>query len=164
MLSKKMHDALNKHLNEEFFSSYLYLSMAAYLEEQNLKGFANWFKIQSQEEYGHAMKFYAFIIQTGGDVTLKQIGAPKTSWKSVTEAFKDTLAHEKKITGLINKLVDQAMQSKDYAANNFLQWFVNEQVEEVATVEEIINKLEMVGDNKGGLYMMDRELGTRVAG
>ena len=156
-----MQDALNKHLNEEFYSSYLYLSMAAYFEEQNFKGFANWFKIQSQEEYGHALKFYAFINQTGGDVKLTEIGAPKTNWKSVMEAFKDTLAHEKKITGLIHKLVDLAMQSKDYAANNFLQWFVNEQVEEVATVEEIINKLEMIGDNKGGLYMLDRELGQR---
>ena len=162
MLSKKMLDALNKHLNEEFYSSYLYLSMAAYFEEQNFKGFANWFKIQSQEEYGHAMKFYAFIIQTGGGVTLKEITAPKTNWKSVMEGFKDTLAHENKITGLIHKLVDLAMQSKDYAANNFLQWFVNEQVEEVATVEEIINKLEMIGDNKGGLYMLDRELGART--
>jgi len=162
MLSKKMQDALNKHLNEEFYSSYLYLSIAAHFEEQNLKGFANWFKLQSQEEYGHAMKFYAFIIQAGGDVTLAQIGAPKTSWKTVMEAFKDTLAHEKKITGLIHKLVDGAMQSKDYAANNFLQWFVNEQVEEEATVEEIINKLEMIGDAKSGLFMLDRELGARA--
>ena len=164
MLSKKMQDALNKHLNEEFYSSYLYLSMAAHFEEENLKGFANWFKIQSQEEYMHAMKFYAFIVQTGGQVILKEIGAPKTSWKSVMDAFKDTLAHENKITGLIHKLVDQSMQAKDYATNNFLQWFVTEQVEEVSTVEEIIHKLEMIGDNKGGLYMMDRELGARAAG
>ena len=164
MLSKKMQDALNNHLNEEFYSSYLYLSMAANFEEKNLKGFANWFKIQSGEEYRHAMKFYGFIAQTGGVVKLKQISAPKTSWKSVMEAFKDTLAHEKKITGLIHKLVDLAMQSKDYATNNFLQWFVNEQVEEEATVEEILHKLEMIGDNKGGLYMLDRELGARSAG
>ena len=136
-----MQDALNKHLNEEFYSSYLYLSMAAYFEEQNFKGFANWFKIQSSEEYGHAMKFYAFIIQAGGDVTL---------------------THEKKITGLIHKLVDTAMQSKDYATNNFLQWFVTEQVEEENTVEVIIHKLGMIGDNKGGLYMLDKELGARA--
>ncbi|MEJ2103704.1 MAG: ferritin [Ignavibacteriaceae bacterium] len=164
MLSKKMQDALNNQLNEELFSSYLYLSIAAHFEEKNLKGFANWFKIQSSEEYGHAMKFYGFIVQTGGVVKLKQIGAPKTSWKSVMEAFKDTLAHEKKITGLIHKLVDLAMQSKDYATNNFLQWFVTEQVEEEATVEEILHKLEMIGDNKGGLYMLDRELGARASG
>jgi ferritin len=164
MLSKKMQDALNKHLNEEFYSSYLYLSIAAHFEEENLKGFANWFKVQSQEEYGHAMKFYSYIVQTGGEVKLKEISAPKTSWKSVMEAFKDTLAHENKITGLIHKLVDAAIQAKDYATNNFLQWFVTEQVEEEATVEEIIHKLEMIGDNKGGLYMMDRELGARVTG
>jgi ferritin len=164
MLSKKMQDVLNKHLNEEFYSSYLYLSIAAHFEEQNLRGVANWFKIQSQEEYGHAMKFYMFIIQTGGTVTLKQINSPKTSWKNVMEAFKDTLAHEKKITGLIHKLVDTALQSKDYATNNFLQWFVTEQVEEEATVEEIINKLELIGDAKGGLFMLDRELGARAAG
>ena len=159
-----MQDALNNQINEEFYSSYLYLSIAANFEEKKLKGFANWFKIQSQEEYGHAMKFYGFIVQTGGVVKLKQIEAPKTSWKSVMEAFKDTLAHEKKITGLIHKLVDLAMQSKDYATNNFLQWFVTEQVEEEATVEEILHKLEMIGDNKGGLYMLDREMGARTAG
>ena len=164
MLSKKMQDALNKHLNEEFYSSYLYLSMAAHFQEENLKGFANWFKVQSQEEYGHAMKFYSFIVQTGGQVILKEIGSPKTSWKSVMEAFKDTLAHENKITDLIHKLVDNAMQGKDYATNNFLQWFVTEQVEEISMVEEIIHKLTMIGDNKGGLYMMDRELGARAAG
>ena len=164
MVSKKMIDTLNNHLNEEFYSSYLYLSMASYFEENNLKGFAQWFKIQSQEEYGHGMKFYSFIIQVGGKVTLKAIKAPKTTWKSIIEVFAETLAHEKHITGLINKLVGQAMQEKEYATNNFLQWFVNEQVEEEATVEEIINKLEMIGDAKSGLFMMDRELGARVAG
>lgn len=164
MLSKKMQDALNKHLTEEFYSSYLYLSMAAHFESLNWKGFANWFRIQSQEEYGHAMKFYAYILQAGGKVTLKQVDTPKTTWKSVMEAFKDTLAHEQKITELIHKLVDLAIQSKDYATNNFLQWFVTEQVEEENTVEEIIHKLEMIGDNKGGLYMLDRELGGRTVG
>ena len=163
MSTKKMQDALNKQLTDELYSSYLYLSIAAHFEEQSLKGFANWFRIQSQEEYGHAMKFYNFIIRTDGRVILTQIDAPKTSWKNVMDAFKDTLTHEKKITGLIPKLVDLSIQSKDYATNNFLQWFVNEQVEEEATVEEIIRKLEMIGDNKGGLYMLDRELGARTA-
>jgi len=161
MMSKKMLDSLNNHLNEEFYSSYLYLSMATYFEDKNLNGFANWFKLQAQEEWAHGMKFYEFINQTGGKVTLKAIKAPKTSWKSIMEIFKETLAHERHITGLINKLVGQAMQSKDYATNNFLQWFVNEQVEEEANVEEIINKLEMIGDAKSGLFMLDRELGFR---
>jgi len=164
MVSKKMIEALNNHLNEEFYSSYLYLSMAAYFENKNLKGFANWFSIQSQEEYGHGIKFYTFINQVGGKVNLKAIKAPKTNWKSIMEVFAETLAHEKHITGLINKLVGQAMQEKDYATNNFLQWFITEQVEEEATVEEIINKLEMIGDAKSGLFMMDRELGARAAG
>lgn len=159
-----MLDALNNHANEEYYSSYLYLSMAAYFEDKNLNGFAQWFKLQSQEEYTHAMKFYEFINQVGGKVTLKAIKAPKTTWKSIMEVFKETLAHEKLITGLINKLVGQAIQEKNYATNNFLQWFINEQVEEEATVEEIINKLEMIGDAKSGLFMLDRELGARTEG
>ncbi len=161
MLSKKMLDALNNHLNEEFYSSYLYLSMATYFEDKNLNGFASWFKMQAQEEWAHGMKIYDFINQTGGKVTLKAIKAPKVSWKSIRDVFKETLAHERYITGLINKLVGQAMQAKDYATNNFLQWFVNEQVEEEATVEEVLNKLEMIGDVKSGLFMLDRELGFR---
>jgi ferritin len=159
-----MIDALNNHMNEEFYSSYLYLAMAAHFEDKNLNGFANWFKLQSQEEYGHAMKFYGYINQVRGKVSLKAIKAPKSSWKSIMEAFKQTFDHEKHITGLINKLVGQAIQEKDYATNNFLQWFVTEQVEEEATVEEIINKLELVGDAKSGLFMLDRELGARSAG
>jgi ferritin len=163
MLSDKMLKALNKHLNEEMYSSYLYLSMAAYFEDKNLKGFAGWMRAQSQEEYMHAMKFFDFINSLNGKVTLIQIDAPKTNWKSLMEVWKDTLAHEQKITSLIHKLVDQAMQEKDYATNNFLQWFVTEQVEEVTTVEDIISKLELIGDNKSGLYMLDRELGARAA-
>jgi ferritin len=163
MISVKMQKALNKHLNEELFSSYLYLSMAAYFETKNLKGFANWMRLQSHEEYAHAMKFYGYITQVGGNVTLMQINAPKTSWKNHMDVFRETLEHEKFITELINKLVDLAILEKDHATNNFLQWFVNEQVEEVATAEDIVNKLEMVGDNKNGLFMIDRELGSRVA-
>lgn len=164
MISDKMLKSLNKHLNEELYSSYLYLSMAAYFEDKNLKGFSGWMRVQSQEEYMHAMKFYDFINSVNGKVILTQIDAPKTNWKSIMEVWKDTLAHENKITSLINKLVDQAMQEKDYATNNFLQWFVTEQVEEVTTVEDIISKLELIGDNKSGLYMLDRELGARAAG
>ena len=163
MISVKMQKALNKHLNEELFSSYLYLSMAAYFETKNLKGFANWMRLQSHEEYSHAMKFYGYITQVGGNVTLMQINAPKTSWKNHVDVFKETLEHEKFITELINKLVDLAILEKDHATNNFLQWFVNEQVEEVATAEDIVNKLEMIGDNKNGLFMLDRELGSRAA-
>jgi ferritin len=163
MISAKMQKALNTHLNEEFYSSYLYLSMAAYFEAKNLKGFANWMRIQAAEEQMHGMKFFNFILQKGGKVTLGEIGAPKIEWKSIQEVFTDTLKHEQKITGLINKLVEIAMLEKDFATNNFLQWFVTEQVEEEANVEEIIQKIEMIGDNKSGLYMLDNELGARVA-
>jgi len=163
MISAKMQKALNTHLNEEFYSSYLYLSMAAYFEAKNLKGFANWMRIQAAEEQMHGMKFFNFILQKGGKVTLAEIGVPKIEWKSISEVFTDTLKHEQKITGLINKLVEVAMLEKDFATNNFLQWFVTEQVEEEANVEEIVQKIEMIGDNKSGLYMLDNELGVRVA-
>jgi ferritin len=163
MISTKMQKALNKHLNEELFSSYLYLSMAAYFESKNLNGFANWMKLQSKEEYFHGLKFYDFLHQVGGRVTLSQITAPKTGWKNIKEVFTETLEHERYITDLINKLVDLAILEKDHATNNFLQWFVNEQVEEVATAEDLVNKLEMIGDNKNGLFMLDRELGARTA-
>lgn len=163
MLTPKMQKALNTHLNEELYSSYLYLSMAAHFEAKNLKGFANWMRIQSQEEYMHAMKFFNFILQKGGKVSLAQINTPKIEWNTIQEVFTDTLNHEQKITGLINQLVEVAMTEKDYAANSFLQWFVTEQVEEEANVEEIIHKIEMIGDNKSGLYMLDNELGSRTA-
>jgi ferritin len=162
MLSLKMQKELNSQLNEELYSSYLYLSMAAYFEAKNLKGFANWMRIQSEEEQLHGMKFFDFILQKGGKVELAQIEAPKVEWKSIPEVFADTLKHEQKITGLINKLVEAAMTEKDYATNTFLQWFVTEQVEEEANVEEIIQKIEMIGDNKSGLYMLDNELGSRA--
>lgn len=162
MISAKMQKALNDQVNEEMFSSYLYLSMAAYFEAKNLKGFANWFRIQSQEEQAHAMKFFNFILQKGGKVSLKQIEAPKSDWKTIPEAFSDTLKHEQKITGLINKLVEVSMAEKDYATHTFLQWFVTEQVEEEANVEDLIQKLEMIGENKSGLYMIDNELGSRT--
>lgn len=163
MLSNKMLKALNTHLNEELYSSYLYLSMAAYFEAKNLKGFANWMRIQSAEENMHGMKFFNYILQKGGKVTLTQINAPKVEWKNIPEVFADTLKHEQKITGLINKLVEAAITEKDYATHTFLQWFVTEQVEEEANVEEIIHKIEMIGDNKSGLYMLDNELGARAA-
>lgn len=162
MISPKMLKALNIHLNEEFYSSYFYLSMAAYFEAKNLKGFANWFRIQSTEEQMHGMKFFDFILQKGGKVSLAQINTPKLEWKSISEVFADTLKHEQKISGLINKLVETALIEKDYATHTFLQWFVTEQVEEEANVEEIIQKIEMIGDNKSGLYMLDNELGARV--
>ena len=162
MLHPKIQDAFNKQLNAEYFSSYLYLSMAAYFESQNLKGMAQWMQLQAQEENMHAMKFFDFINERGGKVTLTRIEAPKTEWSSPLQVFEETCAHESKVTGLINDLVDLAISEKDHAANAFLQWFVTEQVEEEASVQEIAEKLKLVGDRGGMLFMLDRELGQRT--
>ena len=161
MISKKMEDALNKQVNAELYSSYLYLAMAAHFEDKNMTGFANWMKMQSQEEYGHGMKIYDYINQVGGKVNLDVIEKPQGNWSEPVDAFKDALEHEKKVTKMINDLSDLAVEEKDHASNIFLHWFVTEQVEEVASVEEIVNKFELIGDNKGALFMFDRELGSR---
>lgn len=161
MISNKMQDALNKHLNAELFSSYLYLSMAAYFESTNMKGFANWMSKQSQEEYGHAMKFYKYLIDVGAKVDLAAIEKPEAKWTTAKQVFDEALSHEKKITKMINDLADLAVTEKDHATNIFLHWFVTEQVEEVASVEDIVYKFELIGDNKSGLFMLDRELSQR---
>ncbi|MFC1564367.1 ferritin [candidate division KSB1 bacterium] len=157
-----MEDAFNKHLNKELFSAYLYLSMSAYFETVNMKGMANWMRIQAQEEMAHVMKFYGFINDRGGKVVLMQVDAPKTAWKSPIDVFKEAYKHECYVSGEIHKLVDLALKVSDHPANTFLQWFVTEQVEEEATAQEIVDKLNLVGDNNAALYMLDTELGTRV--
>ena len=161
MVSKKMQDALNKQLNAELFSSYLYLSMAAYFQSESLNGFAAWMTLQSTEEYAHGMKFYDFINDVGAKVELDTIDKPKNKWTSSKQVFEEALDHEKKITKMINELADLAVTEKDHATNIFLNWFVTEQVEEVATVEDIVDQFELIGDNKNGLFMLDRELGSR---
>ncbi len=162
MLSEKMEKALNDQINAEIFSSYLYLSMAAYFESQNWMGFAAWMKIQSQEEYGHAMKFFKYVNDVAGKVTLDAIEKPKNDWKSPIAAFEEAQKHELYITDRINKLVALANQEKDYATGLFLNYFVTEQVEEVATVNQIIHKFKQIGDNKSSLFFLDRELGMRA--
>ncbi|MEW6507557.1 MAG: ferritin [Bacteroidota bacterium] len=162
MISEKMEKALNDQINAELFSSYLYLSMAAYFEAENWTGFANWMKIQSNEEYEHAMKFFHYLKEVSGRVTLAALEKPKTEWNFPLEAFEDAHKHEVYITKRINDLVELAQLEKDYATNNFLQWFVNEQIEEVASVAQIINKFRIVGDNKVALYMLNNELGSRT--
>ncbi len=161
-MNPKIEEAFNKQLNEELYSAYLYLSMAAHFEGENLKGMANWMRVQAQEEMTHAMKFYHFIFDRDGKVTLTEIRTPKVSWKSPQNAFEDALSHEKKISAFINDLVDLSLKENDHAANTFLQWFVNEQVEEEASAKEIVDKLKFAGDNKVTLFMMDSELGQRV--
>ena len=162
MIKEKIQEALNKQLNAEYYSSYLYLSMAAYFESMNLKGFAHWMRVQTQEEMVHVMKFYDYLIERGGKVTLSPIEGPPTKWSSPLTAFEHAYQHEQKVTGLINDLVDLAMSEQDHATNNFLQWFVSEQVEEEASTDEVVQKLKLIGKDSGGLFMLDRELAQRV--
>ena len=161
MLSEKMQEAINGQLNAELYSSYLYLSMNAYFKSINLDGFANWMHYQAQEELTHAMKFYDFINQRGGRVNLLQIEAPPTQWNSPLAVFEATLEHEQKVTGLINELVELALTEHDHASNIFLQWFVSEQVEEEESVTGVLEQLKLMGEAKGGLFMIDRELAKR---
>ena len=162
MISKKTEDALNEQINAEFYSAYLYLSMEAYFESMNLPGFANWMRAQIQEESMHAMKIYDFVNERGGKVLLKSIEQPPTEWKSPLAAFEAAYKHEQKVTGLINDLVNLAIEEKDHASNTFLQWFVNEQVEEESSVNEVVQKLKMLENAPGGQFLIDRELGQRV--
>ncbi len=162
MLSPKMLQALNDQINAEYHSSYLYLSMAAWCESISLKGFANWFRVQTQEEMVHVMKFFDFVNARRGEVELKPIDAVKTKWATPLEAFEDTLKHEQYITGRINKLVALAKDENDPATHAFLQWFVTEQVEEEATADELIQQLKLVASAPGGLFLLDRELAKRT--
>jgi ferritin len=162
-MNSKIESAFNEQLNAELFSSYLYLSMAAYFESQNLKGMAGWMRMQAIEEHMHGMKFFDFINECGGRVTLAKIKEPKTEWSSPLDVFEESCKHESKVTGMINELVDLALNEKDHAANAFLQWFVTEQVEEESSVQEIAGQLKLVGDLGGMLFMIDRELGQRAA-
>jgi ferritin len=162
MISKKMQDALNEQVNAEFYSAYLYLSMVAYFESINLPGFATWMRVQTQEEVMHAMKIYDYVIERGGRITLKSIAEPQAEWKSPLAAFEAAYGHEQKVTGLINELVNLAIEEKDHAANMFLQWFVNEQVEEENTADTVVQKLKLMADAPGGMYMLDNEMAQRV--
>lgn len=161
MLSDKMEEALNKQINAEWFSAYLYRSMAAYFLNQNLKGFAHWMQAQAGEEQSHGQKLFDHINDRNGKITLTAIAAPPTEWKSPTAAFEAVYAHEQKVTGLINDLVDKAKKENDYATQAMLQWFVNEQVEEEANAYEILEKLKMIKDSAQGLFMMDAVLAQR---
>ena len=162
MLGQKMQDALNEQINAETYSAYLYLSMAAYFEEQGLPGMANWMTVQAQEEMVHAMKFYNFIIERNGRVILTALEGPGTEWDSALAAFDAAYGHECKVTARINGLVDLAIAEKDHAANAFLQWFVTEQVEEEASTLDVAQRLKLAGSAPGALFMTDKELAARV--
>lgn len=162
MIGKKMEKALNEQVNAELYSAYLYLSMVAYFESLNLGGFSAWMRAQSQEEMMHAMKIYDFINERGGRVLLAAIKAPETKWDSPLAAFEAAYSHEQYVTGRINDLVDLAIEEKDHATNSFLQWFVNEQVEEETSVDNVVQNLKLAQESPGALLMIDRELGQRV--
>ncbi len=162
MLNEKIQKSLNQQLNAELYSSYEYLAMAAYFEGNSLGGFSKWMQLQSQEEYGHAMKFYHYLLQAGGKINFVQVDAPKVGWNSAKGVFEDTYKHEQKVTKSIYALVEQTMEEKDHATNIFLQWFVTEQVEEESTALKILDRLKLIGDNTSGLLYLDHELGMRA--
>ena len=162
MLSKTMTDALNGQINAEIYSAYLYQSMATWALDQSLKGLANWMDCQAKEEMVHAFKLYNHVAERGGRVLLTAIDGPPTDWASPVALAEHVLAHEQKVTGLINGLVDLAIVEKDHATHSFLNWFVDEQVEEEDSATEILNQLKLAADSPGGMLMIDRELGARV--
>jgi len=162
MIGKKMEEAINRQINAEIYSAYLYFSMEAFFEAMGLKGFANWMRVQTQEELFHASKFYDYLNARDGRVILKAIEAPPVEWKSPLEVFEEAYKHEVKVTGLIHDLVTLALEEKDHASHQMLGWFVNEQVEEEANASQIASELKLIGDDKKALLMIDRELAARV--
>ena len=160
-LSEKLLEALNKQVVNELYSAYLYLSMAAYLDAKGLPGFATWMKAQAKEELEHAMKFYEYINDRGGRVRLDAIPKPPQDWVSITDLFKQALQHEKSVTASIYRLAEIAEEEKDRATQVFLQWFIDEQVEEEKTFMEILGKLKLAGEVPQALLMLDAKLGER---
>ena len=162
MINEKMEKDFNDQINAELYSEYLYLSMKAYFETLNLKGFVNWMDVQVQEEHAHAMGMFDYVNSRGGKVTLKAIDAPKTEWNSPLEVFEDVLKHEELVTSLINKVADVAEEVKDRAALNFLNWYIKEQVEEEDNVGNVLATLKLIGNDSNGLLALDKELATRT--
>ncbi len=162
MINEKMQKKINGQINWELYSSYLYLSMSGYFESQNLKGFSSWMRVQSMEELTHFKRFYDFLIARGGRVILSGIKSPPSDWTSPMAVFENVQKHEQHVTALINSLVDISLELKDHATNSFLQWFVDEQVEEEASVDEVIQSLKLNENNPGGLFIIDKELVQRA--
>ncbi len=163
MIGKKMTDALNLQMNREFFNARLYLSMAAYFESLNMQGAAQWMAVQAQEETGHAMRLYNHLRERGARVLLTALEAPPEKWDGPLAAFEAAYEHECKVSRQFDEHLALAQAEKDNATLIFLQWFINEQVEEEASVDEIVQKIKMIGDHKGSLFMLDRMLGERKA-
>lgn len=162
MISKKLEAAINAQINAELWSAYLYLSMSAYCQDAGLPGMANWFSIQFKEEQDHAMILFNYLQSRGGRALLAPIAAVDTEWASPLAVFESTLAHEGKVTGLINDLMALAIEERDFALQSRLNWFVDEQVEEEENAADLVHKLRLIGDNGYGLYQLDQELASRT--
>ena len=162
MINEKVAKVLIEQVNKEFYSAYLYLSMSAYFSDTGLLGFANWMRVQAQEEQAHAMFIYDFLINRGEKVILTAIDTPPNTWATPLAVMEHVLEHEVKVTGLINNIVNVADENKDRATMSYFNWFVDEQVEEEANAKEIIDKLKLIGDDKSALYLLDKDLSTRV--
>lgn len=162
MIKKEVFDAMNEQINAESYSAYLYLSMAAYFENMGLSGFANWMKVQYQEESAHAVRFFNYLTSRGGKVVLKAIEQVPVDFDGIVDAFEKTLTHENHVSELISNLMDVAVKASDHASQSFLKWFVDEQVEEETNVEKILATLKLINGQGNGIFMMDRELGQRV--
>ena len=161
MISRTIEEALNKQINREYYSAYLYLAMSAYFESVYMKGFAKWLRVQAKEEQGHGDKFLDYLMARGGKVSLGAIEAPKAKWASAGKVFEEVYAHEQKVTGFINALVELAIKENDHATFELLQWFVKEQVEEEKNSSEILEQIKIVGDVPGHLFYLDHHLGKR---
>lgn len=160
--NNKVEEVLNKQINAEFWSAYMYLSMSAYFQAKGLKGFANWMRVQYQEEVTHAIKFYDYILGRGGNVKLEAIAKVPTEWKGIVDAFKDTYNHECKVTEMINNCYETAINEKDHATSTMLQWYINEQAEEEQNAQTILDQLNLIGENGQAIYLLDKELATRI--
>jgi len=161
MISKTMEQAINEQINKELYSSYLYLSMAAYFEGKNLPGFATWMRVQADEEREHGMKFFEYLVDRGANVELKPIAGPATDWKTSLDAFKQVQEHEAFVTASINALYEQALKEKDYPTQVLLQWFITEQVEEEKNAAEIVQQIELIDAKGTAVLMLDHQLGKR---
>ena len=161
MISETMRTAINEQINKELYSSYLYLSMASYFADKNLVGFATWLRVQVEEERGHGMKFFDYLVDRSGRVFLNAIETPRSEWKSSLEAFKEVQSHEAKVTASINALYELALKEKDYPTQVLLQWFITEQVEEEKNAAEIVQQLELIDAHGTAVLMLDHQLGKR---
>ncbi len=161
MLKALLETELNQRINDELYSWYLYMAMAAYFESKNLPGFTNWMTLQAGEEMMHAMKNYHYVLERGGTVQFQAIAAVPNDWPSVLAVFEQALAHEEKITAIYNDFMEKAKQEKDHAAQIHIQWFINEQVEEEANAKAVVERLKMAKDSPGGLFMLDQEMAKR---